>query len=326
MNKIRVVVVGGGNGAAVSILALKRNPDLFQPASIINMCDSGGSSGRLREEFNTLPPGDILRALLAMSKYDYYTLRQIFYEKRFTESGKLNDHNLGNLILTLFSEYSKKYPDTLAAMAEALECVGEVAPVTYELSQLVAELSNGEVVEGEVHIDRPAYRREHIIKKVYLKPVPTLSQPAERLLRDAEYIIFGPGSLYTSIIPNVLVQGFNEAVAKSKAKLVFVVGNGYEAEGETGPMTMSGFTEVLQQYIPRPLDMIIYNTHDLGAVETKFYQEKKWAVAKRDMERLSTKYTLVGRPFERAGGGLSKEKLAEIFKELLVSYGTTTKN
>lgn len=319
MTKKKVVVIGGGNGAAVSILALKRNLDLFQPASIINMSDSGGSSGRLREEFNTLPPGDILRALLAMSKYDYYTLRQIFYEQRFSESGKLNDHNLGNLILTLFTEYSKKYPDSLKVFSQALECVGEVAPVTIEQSQLHARLSNCEVIVGEVNIDRPNYNRKHVVEKVWLEPVPELYDRAEKLLDSADYIIFGPGSLYTSIIPNILVNGFNEALKKTKAKLVFVLGNGYEAEGETGPTTMSGFVTVLQSYLERSIDIIIYNNQVLGPVEKKFYKEKKWAMSVRDIDQLdSKKYTLIGRSFERAGGGLSKERLAEIFKEILV--------
>jgi uncharacterized cofD-like protein len=315
--KKNVVVVGGGNGAAVSILALKRNPDLFSLSAIIAMSDSGGSSGRLRKEFGTLPPGDILRAILAMSKYDYYTLRQIFYERRYT-GGKLDRHNLGNIFMTLATMYSGSLVETLEALQHSLECVGNVYPMTLESADLYAVLKNGDIKKSETEIDRPGRKSDKtVIEKVWLEPQPTLYPDAKKALLKADYIVLGPGSLYTSIVPSLLVKGFVEALKKSKAKLVYIVGNGYEKEGENGSTTMAGFVTNLQGYLPRPLDMVIYNTEDLGNKEKRFYADKKWAVAARDVETLGKKYQLVGHRFERDGGGLSKEKLAEAFKMYL---------
>jgi uncharacterized cofD-like protein len=322
MTKVKnVVVIGGGNGAAVSLLALRRSGAQFAVSAVIGMSDSGGSSGRLRKEFSTLPPGDILRALLAMSKYDYYTLRQIFYEKRFTDAGALSQHNLGNLFLTLASQYSdKKYPDALAALSQALECVGPVLPVTLETTQLHAELNDGTEQTTEVAIDRPSQEeRGKTIASVWLKPEGVRAyKPALEALASADYIILGPGSLYTSIIPSLLIADVKQVLQESKAKLVYVVGNGYEAEGELGPTTMTGFVEALQRYVPRPIDMVVYNTADLGAKERRFYEEKKWGVAVRDADKLAGRYTVIGHPFERDGGGLSKERLGELFKKVLV--------
>jgi uncharacterized cofD-like protein len=143
-------------------------------------------------------------------------------------------------------------------------------------------------------------------------------QPALEALRQADYIILGPGSLYTSIIPSLLIPEVKQVLKQSKAKLVYVVGNGYEAEGELGPTTMAGFVEALQRYVPRSINIVIYNTADLGAKERRFYEEKKWGVATRDVEVLKERYMMFGYPFERDGGGLSKERLGEIFKKVLV--------
>lgn len=313
----KVVVIGGGNGAAVSILALKRNVEDFAISAVIAMSDSGGSSGRLRQEFGTLPPGDILRGMLAMSKYDYYTLRQIFYAERFSVAGKLQNHNIGNLFVTLATKYGGSFVDTLAAFQQALACQGTVYPVTLESTDLCVEYANGQTVKGETQIDHPE-TKDTTITKAWLDPVPTLYKPAEKALLEADYIVFGPGSLFTSIIPNLLVGGFSEVVKQSRAKLVYVVGNGYEAKGENGPTTMAGFVRALQQYLPRSLDIIIYNTEDLGAKERRFYADKDWAVAERDVDTLDTGYQKIGYRFERDGGGLSKEKLAQVFKNTLV--------
>lgn len=317
--KKNIVVVGGGNGAAVSILALKRNLDRFTIAAIIAMSDSGGSSGRLRNEFGTLPPGDILRGMLAMSKYEYYTLRQIFYEQRFLQKGKLERHNLGNIFLTLATNFGGSFEKTIAAFHQSLSCVGSVYPVTLMSSDLCAQYTNGQIVCGETVIDHPAHKDEKtFIEKVWLEPQPRLYPPARKALLEAKYIVLGPGSLYTSIIPNLLVKGFREALQKSKAKLVYIVGNGYEKHGENGPTTMAGFVTDLQRYLPRKLSMVIYNIEDLGKKEKRFYEEKKWAIAERDIVKLGKQCKFIGHRFERDGGGLSKEKLAEAFKTYLI--------
>src|SRR3989339_860667 len=120
MSKKKVVVIGGGNGSAISIVALKQNLDLFDISAVISMSDSGDSSGRLREEFNTLPPGDIMRAVLALSKYDYPLLKQIFFRNRFSGAGKLDGHNLGNLALILGEKYDGDFMSAIRALEQNL--------------------------------------------------------------------------------------------------------------------------------------------------------------------------------------------------------------
>ena len=118
--KKKIVVIGGGNGSSICLEGLKKYANKFDISAIISMSDSGGSSGKLRKEFNTLPPGDIMRAVLSLSKFDYKILRQIFYKPRFTNAGKLNTHNLGNLFLTLMSQYSGNFLYALEALSQSV--------------------------------------------------------------------------------------------------------------------------------------------------------------------------------------------------------------
>lgn len=312
-----VVVVGGGNGAAVSLGALKRHIDQFTISAIISVMDSGGSSGRLRTELGVLPAGDILRGILALSHYDYATLRQLFHETRFEEAGKLTGHNLGNLFLALGSQYAGSFPDAINAFQQALQCVGNVFPVTLDNAQLVAELVDGTEMVGEAAIDRPP-TASAAIKIVRIAPEAKLYEPARQVLVAADYVVFGPGSLYTSIIPNLLTSGFVEAIKESKAKLVYVLGLAYENNGEKGPVAMSELTLALEKYLPQKLDIVVHNTHKLTAKERANYAVKHWTETDRDIEKVTEGRRLISHDFERDGGGLSKDKLAEVFQKFLI--------
>src|SRR3990167_11517090 len=150
--KKKIVVIGGGNGSAVCLEGLKNYTNIFDISAVISISDSGGSSGKLRKEFNTLPPGDIMRAVLSLSKYDYQTLRRIFYQPRFQGLDKLDGHNLGNLFLTLAGQYSGSFLRALEALSQSVEAQGRVYPVTLESSHLAAELQNGDIIRTEEFI------------------------------------------------------------------------------------------------------------------------------------------------------------------------------
>ena len=316
-NKKTVIVLGGGNGSAVSLVALKQNVDLFDISGIIAMSDSGGSSGRLREEFRGLPTGDIMRATLALSKYDYPTLKQIFYKNRFTDTDQLDAHNLGNLFLILSEHYTGDFMAALKALGQAVEAIGKIYPTTLETTQLTAELADGQIVKGEANLDRPKYDRSLKIKKVWLEPSGRIYEDAKRVVENADYILLGPGSFYTSVVASLLAGGMSEAIKSSKAKLIFIAGDKLENNGETGPEKLSEFISALQSYLPRPLDLVLSNNAELTEERKKYYESRGWFVYERDYDNIHD-VPVEKFDFERDDGGLCAIKLGKKLKEILV--------
>lgn len=316
IKKKKIVVVGGGNGSAISIRALKQYADIFDISAVISMSDSGGSSGRLREEFKTLPPGDILRAVLAMSKYDYKILKQIFYINRFAGVGKLDNHNLGNLFIILSEKYGGDFIQAIRALEQSVEAIGHVFPATLNKTDLIAELSNGKIVRQEAKIDRPNYDKNLKIKKVWLEPDGKIDSNAKQAIDRADAIILGPGSLYCSIVAALLPVGIKEAIAGSKAKLIYIAGNAYETNGETGPEKLSDFVVELQKYLPRRIDAVVFNDIKLSKKQRQLYKERKWAQIEKDSKNLSG-YKLIGADFMDKEGLLDSEKLGIILKKII---------
>jgi len=319
--KKNIVIFGGGNGSANTINALKENKNLALSA-IISMSDSGGSSGRLRKEFNTLPPGDIMRAVLAMSKYDYKLLKSIFYKSRFKNVGKLDKHNLGNLFLILSEKYSGNLIDSIRALEQSVEAVGRVYPATLDKTDLVVELTNGELVCTEGKIDKPDYDRSLKIKKAWLEPKAEVYEETKKVIEEADYILLGSGSFFTSIVASVLPSGTKEAIEKSNAKIIYVCGNAYETHGETGPEVLSDFVKKLEGYLPKKVDCIVYNSHKLTEDEKQQYLNKNWATFPADTENL-VDYKIMQQDYEadeNGGVGLSPKKLGKILNDI-IDYG-----
>ncbi|MGI6314379.1 MAG: gluconeogenesis factor YvcK family protein [Patescibacteria group bacterium] len=312
--KKKIVVMGGGNGSAITLNAVKKFVDNFEISAVISVSDSGGSSGRLRQEFDTLPPGDILRAVLALSPYDYPILKKIFHINRFSDNIKLAGHNLGNLFMTLIKNYTGNFIDSIRTLEQAVEAVGQVYPATLNKTDLVAELSDNSLIKGEAKIDIPEYNKNLRIKKVWLEPEAQIYSEAKRVIEEADYIFFGPGSLYTSVIASFLPNGFQEAFKNSQAKFIYIAGNARQKNGETGPRVWSEFVKTLENYLPRPLDFIIRNSHQFNEMEKKKYEERCWEETPFDPENLPNRKIILG-DYERFGGGLCPDKLREIIKK-----------
>jgi len=313
----KIVVIGGGNGSALTLRALKKFSNELELSGVISMSDSGGSSGKLRREFNTLPAGDLLRAILALSKHDYKFLKKLFHGIRFSGAGKLNKHNLGNLLLVLAEQYDGSWLNAIRALEQAVEAKGHIYPITLDQTDLCVELTDGEIVKTEGIIDRPDYNRSKRIKKAWLEPEGEIYLGAKKAIEEADYIFLGPGSLYCSIIATLLPDGVKEAIEKSKAKLIYIVGNAYEMDGETGPINLSNFVLELEDYLSRPLDKIIYNNFQLKEEQIKKYEEKGWALIKSDLENLDLSKVIQG-DYERELGGLDDVKLGKILKDIIV--------
>lgn len=309
--------MGGGSGGSLSIRAMKEFLDDYDISAVIAMSDSGSTSGQLKREFGVMPPGDVLRGVLAMSRYDYETMRRIFYETRYAKHGKLQGFGLGHLFLAFVEKYNGNIIDAIRPLAEALDVVGPVFPVTVKNTDICAELVDGSIVKGEHDIDRPAGHYDKKISRLYLDPVVDMYDRAYQEIVDADVIIIGPGSFYASIIATLLPTGVSEAIKKSKAQLIYVAGNAYETEGEIGPESLKEFIDTLETYLPRPLDYIVYNNHALSDDERTSYKEKGWTpVIATDDELTDTR--IVSGDFEKdAKIGLDHHKLGAMLHQII---------
>ncbi len=254
MNKI--TVIGGGTGSYTVLQGLK-NYDI-DLTSIVSTADSGGSSGSLRDEFGVLPPGDLRRCLVALSEKRSDIWRRIF-EYRF--DGQKENNNLGNLILTALTKITGDLPGALDVASELLEAKGKVLPATLDKSDLCAKLSDGRIVVGESAIDKPQHDTNLKIDKVFLEPRAFAYKKTISAINDSDLIVIGPGDLYTSVVPNLLVDGISEAIRNSRAKKIYIT-NIMTKNGETDNFCAQDFAGVVEKYLGGPLDFVLVNNHE----------------------------------------------------------------
>lgn len=317
MQKKKIVILGGGNGGSISIRAMKNYADFYDLSAVIAMSDSGGSSGELRREFGVLPPGDILRAILAMSRYDYDMIKHIFYDSRYSKHGKLKGFGLGHLFLAFVEKYDGSIINAIRPLAQALDVVGPVFPVTLQSVDLVAHLQDGTTVVGEHEIDRPNWSGDNRIVSCSLDPKPQGYERALEEIEQADFIIIGPGSFYTSIVATLLPVGVQDAIARSKAKLLFVPGNAVEIAGEYGPCTLSEFVSTLESYLPRELDVVLYKHILLSDIQQEYYIQKGWKQFTGDVSLV--KCPIIGAEYEKVDGGLDPKRLGSIVHDYICS-------
>ncbi|WP_321492402.1 uridine diphosphate-N-acetylglucosamine-binding protein YvcK [uncultured Desulfobacter sp.] len=255
----QIVTIGGGSGQFVLLSGLRDLKNCHTTA-IVSMVDSGGSTGRLRDELGILPPGDILKCILALSPYQD-TSRAILL-KRFKKDRRLAGHTAGNMLLTMLSRYTGNFPAGVAALAEILEAEGTILPVTIDRATLVAELTDGSRIYGEEAIDIPRGTQRERIKDVFLVPhhhdAISVYPPVLEAIKEAEYIFIGPGDLFTSIIPNLLVSGVKEALQQARGRVFYII-NIMTKFGETHHFTGRDFVAGLEDRLGRQVDGVIGN-------------------------------------------------------------------
>ncbi|SRR6056297_1078011 len=275
----KIVTIGGGSGQYVLLSGLRDLVD-FEVTAVVSMVDSGGSTGRLRDELGILPPGDILKCILALSPHRD-SVRHLL-QKRFRSNPKLAEHSVGNMLLAMLSQYCNNFAQGVKALGEVLETKGEVLPVTTDKATLVAELTDGSWLFGESAIDVPRGDQREKIKKTFLVPHHQQSikvyPRALEVIKKADYIILGPGDLYTSITPNLLVKGIKEELNQTKAQLVYM-GNIMTKFGETENFTAWDFVEKIEEFSSRRLDKLIFNkTRPPGELLEKYKKQKSFFV------------------------------------------------
>jgi uncharacterized cofD-like protein len=280
--KKNIVTIGGGSGQFVLLCGLRRMEDMAI-TSVVSMVDSGGSTGRLRGEFGILPPGDLLKCVLALSPHQ--NLARTILLKRFQRDRRLRGHNAGNMLLTMLSRYTGSFPSGIQALAEILDVEGTILPVTIDKATLVAELTDGSRVYGEKAIDMPRGHQREKIRDVYLVPhhsdTVRVFPPVIDAIRAADSIVIGPGDLFTSILSNLIVPGVAEALRGAAAPIYFVV-NIMTKYGETYGFTARDFVEELEKILERPVNGVICNNRQPEPEVLARYADQKADVVSLD--------------------------------------------
>ena len=282
---LRIVAIGGGTGLSTLLQGLKpyaQNPKEIDITAIVTVTDDGGSSGRLRREFDVLPPGDIRNCIVALSE-DGALLSKLF-QYRFEDGRGLRGHSFGNLFLTALTSVTGDFARAVKLSSEILVSCGHIYPSTARNVTLEAELANGAVLFGETRISKSTSR----IIEVRLRPHSVDPLPeALQAIAEADLISLGPGSLYTSIVPNLLVAGVPEAIAKSPAIKAYFVNLMWQP-GETIGLTASDHLAALNRHAAKELvDVVIVNDQPLPDTLLPKYAEQRSKPVLNDFSELN---------------------------------------
>ena len=271
---LNIVAIGGGNGLSTLLSGLKRfvkaeeseSLRLNNLSGIVAVSDDGGSSGRLRDELQMPPPGDIRNCMVALSE-DSLLLSKLF-KYRFRGDGELGGHSFGNLFLAALSEITGDFAEAVKLSSEILASKGRIFPATVSDVRLAAELRDGTIVRGETNISKVG----NSIKRLYLEPETCHPLPeALAAIYDADVITVGPGSLFTSLLPPILVKGVSEAIAESPAIKIFIC-NLMTQPGETDGFNARKHLEIVKEYAPEiDFDYIIVNNRVISEEQTALY-------------------------------------------------------
>ncbi len=255
MKRRKLVVIGGGTGTFTVLSGLRphRKDENLDLSAVVSMADDGGSTGLLRDELGVLPPGDIRQCLVALSTSG--ALMRELMNYRF-DSGKLLGHSFGNLLLSALEKVTGDFGSAVEKTSEILRCEGRVIPVTLSRVKLEAKLKNGSKIVGQHKI---IFSNLLNLLSLSLTPKPKANTNAVKAILEADLIIIGPGEFYTSIIPNLLVPGIPEALAKTKAKIVYVA-NLMQRKMHTKSLSVEGFAELIEKYTGAKLCVVIYNS------------------------------------------------------------------
>ena len=256
----RLVAIGGGTGMSAMLRGIKKYTN--RVTAIVTVADDGGSSGRLRSEYRVLPPGDFRQCLTALAETE--PLMTELFQHRFGGEGSLAGHSFGNLFIMAMAEITGNFETALSASGRVLNIRGQLLPSTLQDVVLCAT-SGGEIRVGESRVPNT----ERPIDRVFLDPpAPPINPEAELAILDAELVVIGPGSLYTSILPNLLVDGMVEALRASPAVKVYVC-NVATQPGETDHMTVSQHLDAIEEHVGgNLLDYVVVNSNHALALPT----------------------------------------------------------
>ncbi len=276
MNK-KVVILGGGTGMSTLLKGLKQFP--IDITAIVSVCDDGQSTGRLREEFNIVAVGDIRKVLVSLSETEPLVKELLNY--RFQTTSDLNGHTVGNLILTALTNITGNLSDGIESLSKVFNLKGKVLPLTEDNVTLVAEMDDHKIVEGEHHITESKGK----IKHIFYKEEPIVNPLVLKAIEEADLIIFSMGSLYTSILPNLICKEVIQVLDSSDKKMMYV-SNMMTQPGETDRFKVSDHVKVLNQYLgTHKVNVVVANDGEIKEEVARKYEtleEKDQVILDRD--------------------------------------------
>lgn len=271
---LRIVAIGGGTGLATLLSGLKlfvggdcgKGEIVRELTAIVAVSDDGGSSGRLRDELGMPPPGDIRNCMVALSE-DSHLLSKLF-KYRFSGVGELGGHSFGNIFLAALSDITGDFAEAVKLSSEILASKGHIFPATVSDVRIAARLTDGSIVKGETNVSRVGSR----IERLFLEPESCEPMPeAISAIKNADIITVGPGSLYTSLLPPLLVKGVANAIAESQAAKVFIC-NLMTQPGETDGLTSRRHLEIIREYVTEfDFDHIVVNSEPILPAQAELY-------------------------------------------------------
>jgi uncharacterized cofD-like protein len=317
--KIKIALIGGGTGLSSLIMGLKKYNEHI--SAIVTVTDDGGSSGRLRKEYGILPPGDIRNCLVSLAEED--NLMSKLFSYRFGGSGEMAGHNFGNLFIMAMSDVFGGFEKGILEASKILATKGNVIPATFQKVQLIAEKEDGRLIYGETNIANAKGK----IKNLHIEPKNCKGALfAFQAISSADVIILGPGSFYTSVISNLLIQDIKDALIKAKALKIFVC-NIMSQPGETSGYSTKDYLDILERYVgENVVDCILVNNSEIPKKLLKIYEQKDSHPIKDDFKNEDSKEKTVKVLGDFFGEKISENsiyarhdplKLAKVIKKLV---------
>lgn len=277
---IKVVCIGGGTGTTAVLKGLKQYQDL-DLSVIVTMMDDGGSNAVVRDEFGVLPLSDLRKSILSLSSQNEEVALRSLFTYRFSKGNGLSGHTLGNLIMLALTDVAGSELGAIEALSELFNVQGKIIPVTTDHVRLVAEYDDGTKEIGEHNIDEPKGDRK--IVKLSLNKRAKAYKEATKSIIEADYVVIGPGDLYTSILPNIIVSGISETLQNTKAKIIYI-SNLMSKKGETRGMKLSELITEIEKYSGREIDYVLHNTESMHKQISKKYRDDGEHLFENDIE------------------------------------------
>ncbi|MFQ5493594.1 MAG: uridine diphosphate-N-acetylglucosamine-binding protein YvcK [Candidatus Dojkabacteria bacterium] len=280
--KIRVAVIGGGTGTVPVLMGLKKHKDV-ELSVIVNMTDDGGSNKVVRDEFGLLPLSDLRKSIIALANAGNGIFRQLF-TYRFDKGEGLSGHTLGNLMMMALSDITGSEEEAVRAASAIFSCRGEVIPVTYNDVRLVADFDDGKTIHGEHLIDEPEEPSDAKITRFYFDGKAHVNPKAKRAIEQADFIVAGPGDLYTSTLASIIVDGVPQAIQKSKGTFIFI-NNLMTKKGQTHWMKATDLVDEVSKYSGRTPDVVVMNTGKIPPATLRKYSRQHEYLVKDDLPK-----------------------------------------